>query len=152
WGDKDIERLQGLARKVVASGFKAVKVAIGAGITSDIASVEVVREVVGDSFTILVDAGGIYDFQSSLKLAKELEKRNVFWLEAPLPMEDLAGYIELSQRVSIPISNDIIWTGGLIKDMLQRGGRIIFLPEVLKAGGILECKQIADLADRFGLP
>jgi L-alanine-DL-glutamate epimerase-like enolase superfamily enzyme len=36
--------------------------------------------------------------------------------------------------------------------MLQRGAKVIFLPEVLKAGGILECKYIADLMDRFHLP
>ncbi|MBD2870937.1 mandelate racemase/muconate lactonizing enzyme family protein [Paenibacillus arenilitoris] len=152
WNDADIARLVGLARKVVDSGFKAVKIAIGAGIEPDLRSVDIVRETVGDSYAILVDAGGIYDFQTALRLAGELERRGVFWFEAPLPMEDLAGYIELSQRVTIPVANDILWTGGLIKDVFQRGGRVIFLPEVLKAGGILECKQIADMADRFGLP
>jgi L-alanine-DL-glutamate epimerase-like enolase superfamily enzyme len=151
-GDEDVERLKEAARKVVSAGFKALKIATGAGITPDVKSVEIVREVVGDSFTILVDAGGIYDYSTCLKLAPKLEELEVFWFEAPLPLDDFSGYIELSNKINIPVANDIIWTAGLVKDMLQRGGKVIFIPEVLKAGGILECKQIADLADRFGMP
>jgi D-arabinonate dehydratase/D-galactarolactone cycloisomerase len=152
WSPSDREKLQANAQKVIAAGFKAAKIATGAGIKPDLASIDAVREVVGESFTLLVDAGGIYDMSAALKIAPELEKRNIFWFEAPLPYDDFSGYIELSKRISIPVSNDLLWTTGIVKDMLQRGGRVIFIPEVLKAGGILECKQIADLGDRFGVP
>ncbi|TVY02433.1 mandelate racemase/muconate lactonizing enzyme family protein [Paenibacillus cremeus] len=152
WNEESIQKLRESAKKVVAAGFKAVKIAIGAGSIPDLKSIDVVREVVGESFTIMVDAGGIYDFQTALRLAPELEKRGVFWFEAPLPLDDFSGYIELSQKTGIRITNDMIWTTGLVKDALQRGGNIVYIPEVLKAGGILECKQIADLSDRFGVP
>lgn len=148
----DVARLQQDARQAASDGFTALKIAMGAGAEPDLASVDAVREAVGPDFGILVDAGGCYDFHTALKVAEELQRRRVFWFEAPLPIDDFAGYIELSQRVPIPITNDLIWTGGLVRDMLQRGGKVIFLPEVLKAGGLLECKQIADLLDRFQLP
>lgn len=148
----DIARIQQDARQAMAEGFRGLKIAIGAGSEPDLASVDAVRQVVGDDYAILVDAGGCYDFHTALRVAEELQRRRVFWLEAPLPIDDFQGYIELSQRVSIPITNDLVWTAGLVRDMLQRGGKVIFLPEVLKAGGLLECKQIADLLDRFQLP
>lgn len=148
----DLARIQQDARQAMAEGFRGLKIAIGAGSVPDLASVDAVREVVGDDYAILVDAGGCYDFHTALRMAAELQQRRVFWFEAPLPIDDFAGYIELSQRVAIPITNDLVWTAGLVRDMLQRGGKVIFLPEVLKAGGILECKQIADLLDRAHLP
>lgn len=152
YGPADVIRIQQDAKQAVSEGFQGLKIAIGAGMVADLASVDAVREIVGDDFAILVDAGGCYDFHTALRVGQELEKRKVFWFEAPLPIDDFAGYIELSQRLTIPITNDLVWTTGLVKDMLQRGGKIIFLPEVLKAGGILECKQIADMLDRFQLP
>jgi L-alanine-DL-glutamate epimerase-like enolase superfamily enzyme len=148
----DIDRIQEDARQAMAAGFRGLKLAIGAGCGPDLASVDAVRKVVGDDFAILVDAGGCYDFHTALKMAEELQARRVFWFEAPLPIDDFSGYIELSQRVAIPVTNDLVWTAGLVRDMLQRGGKVIFLPEVLKAGGLLPCKQIADLLDRFQLP
>lgn len=148
----DVARIQQDARQAMSEGFRGLKIAIGAGSVPDLASVDAVREIVGDDYAILVDAGGCYDFHTALRVAEELQRRRVFWFEAPLPIDDFQGYIELSQRVSIPITNDLVWTAGLVRDMLQRGAKVIFLPEVLKAGGLLECKQIADLLDRHHLP
>lgn len=152
YGDSDLKRIQDDARQAMAEGFQGLKIAIGAGSIPDLASVDAVRAVVGDDFAILVDAGGCYDFHTALRVGQELEKRKVFWFEAPLPIDDFTGYIELSQRLTIPITNDLVWTTGLVRDMLQRGGKVIFLPEVLKAGGLLECRQIAEMLDRAHLP
>ena len=149
---EDVQRIQHDAVKAMQDGFKGLKIAVGAGYTPDLASLEAVREVVGESCAILMDAGGCYDYHTALRVAEELKRRNVLWLEAPLPIDDFSGYVELSKSVPIPVSTDLIWTSGLVTEMLRQGGKIIFLPEVLKAGGILECKQIADLADRFHLP
>lgn len=148
----DVTRIQQDARQAVTEGFRGLKIAIGAGSEPDLASVDAVREVVGDDYAILVDAGGCHDFHTALRMADELQRRRVFWYEAPLPIDDFAGYIELSQRAAIPVTNDLVWTLGLVRDLLQRGAKVIFLPEVLKAGGILECKQIADLLDCAHLP
>ncbi len=149
---EDVQRIQDDALRAMQEGFRALKIAVGFGYTPDLASLDAVREIVGESCSILMDAGGCYDYHTALRVARELERRNVFWLEAPLPIDDFSGYVELSKSISIPIADDLIWTTGIIKEMLRAGGKIIFLPEVLKAGGILECKQIAELADRFHMP
>lgn len=148
----EIERLQQHAGRVLEKGYKAVKVALGAGVEADVRSVAVVREVIGPDVTLLTDAVGNYDVETSLRLAHRLVPYNVGWLEAPLPFDDLAGYVDLSRRSPIPIACDVIWVPSLVRDLLQRGGRIIFQPEVLKAGGISVCHRIAELADAFGLP
>ncbi len=149
---QDVERLQRDARRALDGGFQALKICIGKGLRTDLVSFDAVREVVGDSIPILVDAGGRYDYHTALRLAKELEQRSAFWLETPLPIDDFRGYVDLSRATSLPIANDMIWTTGIVREMYRQGAKVVFIPEVLKAGGILECKQIADLADRFHMP
>jgi len=149
---EDEESLNNDALAVVKDGFRALKIAVGNGATPDLRSVDIVREAVGDEISILVDVGGCYDFHTALAMCTKLKQRRVFWFEAPLPLEDLSGYIELSKFSEIPISNDLVWNLALIRDMFSRGGKLIFLPEVLKAGGISACKEIADLANHHHLP
>ncbi|MCL6498936.1 MAG: mandelate racemase/muconate lactonizing enzyme family protein, partial [Firmicutes bacterium] len=55
------QRLQDQARAVVARGFCAIKLAIGFGVQTDIATVATVREAVGESIWLLCDAAGNYD-------------------------------------------------------------------------------------------
>lgn len=148
----EVAALQRQAGEVLEKGYRAVKVALGAGIHADVRSVAAVREAIGDEATLLTDAVGTYDAETSLRLAARLLAYNVAWLEAPLPFDDLEGYVEVSKRSPIAIACDVVWVPSLVRQLLQRGARIIFQPEVLKAGGISVCKQIADLADVFGLP
>ncbi|MPY88273.1 MAG: hypothetical protein GEU99_10140 [Luteitalea sp.] len=148
----EVEALQQQASEVLEKGYRAVKVALGAGIEADVRSVAAVRDVIGPDVTLLTDAVGSYDVDTSLRLANRLTAYNVAWLEAPLPFDDLEGYVDVSKRSPIPIACDVVWVPSLVRQLLQRGARIIFQPEVLKAGGISVCKHIADLADTFGLP
>ncbi|HHK41956.1 MAG TPA: mandelate racemase/muconate lactonizing enzyme family protein, partial [Planctomycetaceae bacterium] len=112
-----VEQLQKEVRRAVDCGFQALKLCIGKGVQTDLASFDAAREAAGESCPILVDAGGRYDYHAALRLARELEKRNAFWLETPLPVDDFQGYIQLSLATSIPIANDMIWTTGMICEM-----------------------------------
>jgi len=151
WTQQDEAKLATAARAFVAAGFGGVKVGIGFGMAADVRSIEIVREAVGSDVLILVDALGSYDLVSATRLGTELAELRVGWFEAPLPPEDLEGYVRLSQQCPVPIANDLIWTSRGVKDLLQRGARIIPQPEVIKVG-ISECKRIAMLADLFDLP
>jgi len=45
-----------------------------------------------------------WDRKTALKVAKELEKYDVLWLEEPLPITDLKGYAELRKNTSVMIA------------------------------------------------
>ncbi len=136
-------------RGALAVGHTAVKIATGFGSEADLASVDVVREVVGDNGVILVDALGAYDYAQALSLCRHLADRGVLWFEAPLPTEDRRGYVELSKRSPILIANDLVWTVSTMHEMLVAGARMVVIPESIKVG-ITESMQIAQLADQFG--
>lgn len=148
------EQAEGLANSVRTArdeGFTAGKIAIGHGRAADLKSVDVVRDVGGDEFLILVDSLGVCSYAEALWLGNALADRGVGWFEAPLTPEDIDGYVYLSQRLPILVANDLLWTSGLVKEMVKRGGQVVVQPEVIKVG-ITECRRIAELADIYNLP
>jgi D-galactarolactone cycloisomerase len=144
-------RLADEARLAIDKGFNAVKIAIGFGFKADIKSVDIVRETLGSDILIVVDALGSYDYTQALRLSELLAEKGVGWLEAPLATDDFDGYVRLSQRSPIYIANDLVWTSGIVADMLSRGAKMIVQPEVIKVG-ITECQRIAEIADEYGSP
>ena len=145
----DRERLFRDASGIVPSGHRSVKIACGFGHKADLASVDIVRQALGDDTLILIDVLGAYDYTQALSLANSLAQRGVTWFETPLPTDDFGGYVELSKRSPILIATDLVWTMALTREMLSAGGRMVFIPESIKVG-ISECYDIARLADQFG--
>ncbi|MCZ7574598.1 MAG: mandelate racemase/muconate lactonizing enzyme family protein [Ardenticatenaceae bacterium] len=147
--DEAWEELRAAAEEIRRRGFQAVKMGIGLGVAGDIRSVETVREVLGRNFTIFADAAGMYDLPQALELGRTLERLEVGWFEAPLPPEEVENYGRLSQSLNIAIASDLIYNRWQVRNLLLAGGVHVVQPDVCRAGGITECKRIAELADAF---
>ncbi|MDR7481491.1 MAG: mandelate racemase/muconate lactonizing enzyme family protein [Armatimonadota bacterium] len=144
-------RLQEEARALVARGFRAIKLGIGFGVKTDIATVTIVREAVGESVWLLCDAGGNYDVDQAGRLGRALESLGVGWLEAPIPPEQIDGHAQLARTLNLPIATDLLSTRYQVREFLVRGALDIVQPDVCRAGGLSECRHIARLADVFGV-
>lgn len=139
------------ARSIKERGYTGLKMAIGRGIKGDLKSIRAVREAVGDDFLIYTDAAGVYDRAQALQLGYELQELDCAWFEMPTAPEDVAGYGELARALHIPISLDSLTSRYETAEFIRAGGLDVVLPDVCRAGGITECKRIAELADAFGL-
>lgn len=146
----DPERLQRDARALVSQGFRAIKLAIGFGLDADVETVRVVRDAVGGDVELFCDAAGNYDVAQAGRLGRDLERLGVGWLEAPLPPEHVEGHAQLAQTLDLPIATDLLTTRYQVRDFLVRGALDIVQPDVCRAGGLSECRRIAELADVFG--
>ena len=87
------------AREYVEMGFKAMKIRFHhEDVREDIKVVEAVRGAIGDKMEIMVDGNQawkmpwdverIWDLKKAVKVARELEKLGVYWLEEPLHHAD----------------------------------------------------------------
>jgi len=150
-GDEAFAALAEEAAAIQAQGYTGLKMAIGKGFAGDVRSVRAVREKLGDNFHIYADAAGVYDRALALKLGRELEALNVGWFEMPIFPEDVEGYGELARELTIPIALDSLMTRYETLEFLRRGGLDVVQPDVCRAGGITECRRIAELADSFGV-
>ncbi len=139
------------ARAIKRQGYTGLKMAIGKGIKGDLKSIRTVREAAGDDFLIYTDAAGVYDRAQAIRLGYELQALGCAWFEMPTAPEDVAGYGEIARALHLPISLDSLTSRYEVAEFIRAGGLDVVLPDVCRAGGITECKRIAELADAFGL-
>jgi D-galactarolactone cycloisomerase len=150
-GNEALETLVHEAVRLRAEGYTGLKMALGKGIEGDLRSVRAVRDRLGDDFLIYTDAAGVYDRAQALKLGRELEALQVAWLEMPIPPEDVDGYGQLADALTLPIALDSLSSRYEVAEFIRRRGLDVVQPDVCRAGGITECRRIAELADAFGL-
>ena len=146
-----VEALVQEAVRLEAEGYTGLKMALGKGIEGDLRSVRAIRRHLGDDFLIYTDAAGVYDRAQALRLGRELEALGVAWLEMPIPPEDVEGYGQLAAALTLPIALDSLSSRYEVAEFIRCRGLDVVQPDVCRAGGITECRRIAELADAFGL-
>ena len=135
-----------------AAGFRAIKLKLGFGMDSDIRLCHAVRAAVGPDIGIMVDANHAYDATAAIRLGRRIEALDITWFEEPVPPEDLAGYREVKAALTIPIAGgEAEFTRWGFRNILVERAMDILQPDVCAAGGISECKKIADMASAFGV-
>lgn len=139
------------AEAIAGRGFTGLKMALGRGLRGDLRSFRTVRDHVGPAFTIYADAAGVYDRAQALRLGRELQDLGAGWLEMPTFPEDVEGYVELAKALDLPIALDSLTSRFEARELIRLGGIDVVQPDVCRAGGITECRRIAELADNFGL-
>jgi len=159
WGEIKIpQKAYEDAKAYQAMGYKAIKVRVHTdSVEEDIEQVAAVRDAVGDSMEIMVDANQArvanlgytqpeWDLGRAIRTARLLESLKVVWLEEPLKQWDIKGLQELRSQTSVPIAGgeydeNIFGLQPLLDcfDILQ--------PDVARAGGIFGTRKIGILAE-----
>ena len=144
------------------AGIRAVKLRLhSTDWRQDLPVLEAVRDAVGGGLELMVDAnqgwrmpGDLtprWPVATALAFARELERLDVFWLEEPLPTEDLAGYAELAGATDIRIAaGEMVRTWAEARDLVERGGVDVVQPDVVLSGGVAGARRVADLAVENG--
>jgi D-galactarolactone cycloisomerase len=136
----------------VADGFTAVKLKVGFGIHEDAAVTRAVREAIGPGVALMVDANHAFDAVAAIRLGRMIEPYDIGWFEEPVPPEDLAGYRAVKAALSIPIAGgECEFTRYGFREQLVSRAVDIVQPDTCAAGGLTECKKIADMSEAFGI-
>ena len=136
----------------VADGFSAVKLKVGFGVDEDVAMTHAVRDAIGDDVALMVDANHAYDAVAAIRLGRMIERHDIGWFEEPVPPEDIAGHLAVKAAISIPVAGgECEFTRFGFRDLLTARAVDILQPDTCAAGGISECKKIADMAEAFGI-
>ena len=135
----------------VAEGFKAVKLKVGFGIEEDVRVTRAVRQAIGPGIQLMVDANHAYDAVAAIRLGRMIEEYDISWFEEPVPPEDLAGHLAVKAALSIPLAGgECEFTRFGFRNLLVAHALDILQPDTCAAGGLSECKKIADMAVAFG--
>src|SRR5207253_10461907 len=65
--------------------------------------VAAIREAVGPSVEILIDAHGHYNVPTAVRIAQRLESSSIAWFEEPVPPDSIQALRSVREQVSVPI-------------------------------------------------
>ena len=141
------------AEKILKRGIRTVKAHIGFNSPElDHERVKVLRSAIGPEANLMIDLNAGYKYSEALKACSLWEKYNLFWLEEPLSPADSSRLGELKQHTSIPIAlgeNEFRTYG--FKNLFDMKAVDFAMPDIGRAGGIQETKNICVLAEAYGI-
>jgi L-alanine-DL-glutamate epimerase-like enolase superfamily enzyme len=111
------------------------------------------REAIGFEVDLAIDCHGQFDLPSAITLAKAVEDLRLMWLEEPVPAENIDALAQVRASTSTLIcTGENQYTRWEFLELLTHQAVDVIMPDLAKAGGIMEAKRIADLADAFYVP
>ena len=147
------------AREKAEQGYHAVKmngtaeldyIDSWSKVEAAVSRVAAIRDALGKEFGIAVDFHGRVHQAMARVLMKELEPYHLMFIEEPVLIENIEAFAELRRHTSTPIATgERNFTRWGFKDILVRGVADIIQPDLCHAGGILECRKIAAMAECF---
>ena len=110
---------------------------------------EAVREAVGEDIEIGVDSHArIFEPVRALEMAEALKPYRPFFFEEPLRPENIDALADVQASSPIPIATgEMLYTKFQFRELLEKQGADIIQPDVCIAGGLLEMKKIAAMAE-----
>ncbi|MEQ9440461.1 MAG: mandelate racemase/muconate lactonizing enzyme family protein [Cyclobacteriaceae bacterium] len=111
------------------------------------------REAVGEDFDIAVHCHWEFDFDSALRLARAVAPIRPWWMEDPLPIAYNEQWVKLTEQSPVPIlcGENLYGRDDFRPFIVNQGVNVIEI-DVSMAGGLLEAKKIADLAETYYIP
>jgi galactonate dehydratase len=122
--------------------------------TDDIvALVASVREAVGRDYDLMLECHARFDTESAIQLCHLLEPYRLTWVEEPIPSDNPDAMAKIRSQTRVPIAaGENIYTRYGYRPFLDKQALGIIQPDMCKAGGLLEGRKIAALAEMYYVP
>jgi L-alanine-DL-glutamate epimerase-like enolase superfamily enzyme len=125
------------ARKLVADGYRMVKVKFSGDAELDIARMAAVREAVGPKVMLLIDPNQSYAAKSFIRVFSRIERHDIALVEQPVPAADTRGLALIAKTLPVPIEADE--SAGSVADVArlvnERACDVVNL-KITKIGGL----------------
>ena len=130
------------AARFVSQGFQAVKLRVGgADVEKDIQRVKEVRQAVGGSVEIRIDANEYHTPASAVGLISRLEPFDLAWVEDPIPGGDIEGFAYLRAKIRVPLEAGQLGSPFDVLRYIRMGAADCFKIKVVRGGGLLKLKK-----------
>ncbi len=131
--------------------FGAVQIVDTPALVEDaVARFAAIREAVGPGVDVGIDFHGRCSPAMSIRLARALEPYHPMFIEEPVLPENVDALATVARSTSIPIATgERLFTKWGFREVLEKQAAVILQPDVSHAGGILECKKIAAMAECY---
>jgi muconate cycloisomerase len=139
-----------LALKCGEYGIKQVKIKVGTG--DDHGRIAVVRDILGGSVSLRVDANGAFDVKGALALISSIQPFNIDSIEQPVPRGDVNALAQVKKNSPVPIMTDeSLITEQDAAELIEKKACDLFNLRISKNGGIFRTLRLAEMAREAGI-
>lgn len=126
------------ATRIVAQGFRAIKMQMRGDVSEDVQAAAAIRKAVGNQVVLMADAGGAYEeYDSVLELGRQLTKHDIYWLEQPFPDGRWDDYGKLAATLEPPLAGGSTLYGvRRLYEPIKRQALHVLRPDPRLCGGI----------------
>lgn len=122
-------------------------------LTTALECVAAVRETVGNEIDLLIEGHGRFNVPTGIKIAKELEQFHPMLFEEPVPPDNLEALKAVRDQSPVAISaGERLYTRQSYLQLFETRAADFIQPDVSHAGGIMELKKIAAMAEARYIP
>jgi L-alanine-DL-glutamate epimerase-like enolase superfamily enzyme len=160
---RDPGAMAAVAESYIAQGFPAMKIRFHRGNwRDDVKALEAVRARVGDRLELMVDCNqgwrlpwdteAPWTLKDAVRVARELERLGVYWMEEPLHRADHAGMKALREATDVRVAGGEM-TRELyeFRDLITGGCLDVLQPDAALVGGITGLRRVALMAQEHNL-
>lgn len=154
WLGYSDEKMRSLCKEAKASGFKHMKIKVGADLKDDMRRAAIIREEIGENLKLMMDANQKWDVDEAIVNMESLKKFDPWWIEEPTSPDDVLGHAKIAKAIN-PI---LVATGEhcqnrvMFKQLMQAGGLGICQIDSCRVGGVNEILAILLMAAKFKIP
>src|SRR5947207_336705 len=108
------------------------------------------RQAAGSDVDIAIDFHGAVPPQTAKRLIKRLEPYHPLFVEEPVQAQNVDVLADIAHSTEIPIATgERLFTKWGFREVLEKRAASILQPDLSHAGGIMECRLIAGMAEAY---
>jgi len=155
WFNYPDEKVRENVHIAIAEGFTAMKLKVGsADPERDIRRSHIVRQEAGDNIKIMLDANQQWTLPQALKICKNLQQMNPYWIEEPTHPDDILAHKTLADAIA-PLKlalGEHVPNRIIFKNYLQQKCAGFIQVDAVRVGGVSEFITVSLLCRKFGIP
>ncbi len=158
-GHESSDDVATLAKGFRVRGYTAIKVGLGASgdeaITPEfveriVSRISNVRKEMGPGAEVAVDFGAAFPPASALRLIEAIAPSFPMFVESPCPPDNVDALLRIASATKVPLAaGGALLTRWGCREVLEKQAVAVLQPVVAQAGGILECRKIAAMAEPY---
>ena len=154
WFNYSDELIAENTRCAIDKGFSAMKLKVGSDEPQrDIRRASLIREIAGEQATIMLDANQKWSLGEAIRIGREFQVMNPYWIEEPMHPDDVLAHAELACELS-PTAialGEHVSHAVLFKNFMQSKAMQFCQVDCTRVGGVNEFILVSLMAKKFGL-